>query len=483
MTESLLDQVVAVRTDLEWSSRIVGCRRRWIAHDPISSAFFYFSDTEYSILQRFDGRKRLREIIGSGSDLLNGELGIPSWNLQTWSRFLRRMDQASLLSSDRPGVSHQRWESIERNRQQNNKQRWLSLLAIRWRWGDPTRWLSLFEPLERLLFRRDVFACFAIVSLLVWFSVVLRLWETPNALLRADDLLQGSRWLGILVAYVSAKLFHELGHLLAARRFGAGCREVGIVWLCFVPCFYCDTTDSWRIEDPKKRATIAAAGIYFEWIIATVAAWLWLNSSSSGLHAGAANLMLVCSIGTILINANPLVRYDGYYILSDLWGVPNLADQGREALFELIATGFTGEPMGRDRWDASPAALIVYGVLSFIYRSLLLIAVVWGLWWFLEPRGLGLAAFFFNRKRCRRCSPSMLNGYHSTAEPTAFQYRCMACLGSPRCCGGLFRLRRILADEIVCRRSSRYSLRRSTGSFCPVGCNASIAHADRRRYR
>ena len=155
----------------------------------------------------------------------------------------------------------------------------------------------------------------------------------------------GDRWWYLAACYVVAKSLHELGHGLACVRYRAYCRELGVMFLCLAPCLYCDTTDAWKLSSKWERAAIAAAGMWVEWILATLAAGVWLITQAGTLHYVAASMMLVCSLGTLLVNSNPLLKYDGYYLLSDLWGVPNLSELGSDALRGLLISALSGRSL------------------------------------------------------------------------------------------------------------------------------------------
>jgi putative peptide zinc metalloprotease protein len=380
--------VVKLRPDIEWSQRITRGRRRWLAYDPVASAFFYFNEFEYTVLQLLDGSHSPISAVAAAQR----RLPIESWSPELTGRFFAKLDQSGLLLSRSVEDSANRQKRIHRDHLIESRASWFNWAAIRHRWGDPTVWVSKLDPLAEFLFRKNAAFLLFLCSLPIWLSVVLRCFHQPGSLTDAQELLQGNRWIGLLSAYVVAKVIHELGHLLACRRFRVPCREVGIVWLFFVPCFYCDTTESWRLADPRQRATIAAGGIYFEWLLASLAALGWLILTPGPLQAAAANLTIVCSIGTFLINANPLVRYDGYYILSDWWGVPNLAEQSREVLSEASVAWMTHSQLDRHRWDASPMGLACFGIASAIYRNILLAGILYGTYHLLEPKGLGLIA-------------------------------------------------------------------------------------------
>ncbi len=227
--------------------------------------------------------------------------------------------------------------------------------------------------------------------LLVAGSAALRLLQAPESLSAVWTGVTAERALGLAVLYAFVKSLHELGHALACKKWGAECHDIGFLLLIFMPCLYCDTSDCWKLSSSWRRACIAAAGIYVEVSLAGIGAVVWLMTSpDSMLHWLAANMMLICSVSTILVNANPLLRYDGYYILSDIWGVPNLHEQSREALGATCIALATGRPLTGGSWDASPGWLSTYALAAWLYRHFVLFVIAWAVWSLFDNLGLAL---------------------------------------------------------------------------------------------
>ena len=179
-------------------------------------------------------------------------------------------------------------------------------------------------------------------------------------------------WLAGILA--TAKILHELGHALTCIRLGGQCRELGLMLLVFTPCLYCDVSDAWTFSNKWRRIAVSAAGIIVEINLAAVAALLWCFSPIGLVHALAFNVMVVCSVSTLLFNGNPLMRYDGYYVLADLVEVPNLAEQSRAVLARAAAFLFLGIRQPRDsvsrRGEARGQLLLgLYGLASSAYRG------------------------------------------------------------------------------------------------------------------
>ncbi|MEI8384249.1 MAG: HlyD family efflux transporter periplasmic adaptor subunit, partial [Planctomycetota bacterium] len=202
---------------------------------------------------------------------------------------------------------------------------------------------------------------------------------------------------------------HELSHGMACERFGAECQSTGLAFLFFSPCMYCDVTDAWMLERKSHRLAISMAGVYVELFISSVGLWLWWFSAPGLFHQVCLQVFLAGSIATLLFNANPLLRFDGYYVLADLLEVPNLYSKSRQSIMRLAARFLLGIRLPDDpsvSGSESSLILITYGVASLGYQLLMLIGLVFFLYGMLEPIGMAAIAWLvilvFLMARARR---------------------------------------------------------------------------------
>jgi hypothetical protein len=189
----------------------------------------------------------------------------------------------------------------------------------------------------------------------------------------ADQALhpRGLPW--ILGIALLSKSLHELAHAAAARRHGCEVREAGIVFLCMLPCLYVNTTDAWGLRDAHKRFEIAAAGLGMELLLGAVAALIWFASEGGVIHQIAFYLMAISWLSSLLFNANPLMRFDGYFMLADRLALPNLMQRSSRYLQHLIFGRFFGfgTPRNPSRTHREERILVIYGIASGLYRILL----------------------------------------------------------------------------------------------------------------
>lgn len=162
-------------------------------------------------------------------------------------------------------------------------------------------------------------------------------WLHSAALSREfTQIFDSKQWIVMLVAWAVLKLIHELGHACVAHHHGVRVGRAGIMFFMFAPLAYVDVTDAWKLPKRTSRMVIALGGVYFELICASVAIWTWWWFQGGWVGNLAAQIFFIAGPATLLVNANPLLRLDGYYVVSDLVDIPNLRDQGRRLLGGLI---------------------------------------------------------------------------------------------------------------------------------------------------
>ena len=169
-----------------------------------------------------------------------------------------------------------------------------------------------------------------------------------NKLPSFDNFFAANNWFLLAIVLGVTKVLHEFGHGLACKRFGGRCHEMGLMFLVLTPCLYANVSDSWLLKSKWKRAFIAAAGMYVELVIASIAVFVWWFSIPGLVHHLALNVIVVCSVSTLIFNANPLLRYDGYYILADLMEIPNLRQKSSAMLNRVSGCLLYTSPSPRD---------------------------------------------------------------------------------------------------------------------------------------
>jgi putative peptide zinc metalloprotease protein len=168
--------------------------------------------------------------------------------------------------------------------------------------------------------------------------------------------------------------------------------------LVFAPCLYCDVSEAWRLRSRWQRIAVSAAGIVVEIVLAAIATIVWWYARPGVVQLVALNVMIICTLNTLLVNGNPLLRYDGYYVLSDLLEIPNLWLRSREALgrytthylFKNSSAASSDDPLVPAR---QRIGLAIYAVASKAYLAFVFVAILWGLVTWLHPYRLEAVAY------------------------------------------------------------------------------------------
>jgi putative peptide zinc metalloprotease protein len=194
------------------------------------------------------------------------------------------------------------------------------------------------------------------------------------------------------VALGVVKVIHEFGHGLSCKNFGGEVHEMGALFLCLSPCLYCNVSDAWTMPNKWHRIIISFAGIYVELVIASIATFVWWNSASHPfINNLSLSLMVVCSVSTVVFNGNPLMRYDGYYILADWLEIPNLREKSNRYLQKLAMEYCLGIEVQREPYMAlgRRTLFVTYAIASWIYRWVVTFSILYFLYRFLQPYKLG----------------------------------------------------------------------------------------------
>jgi putative peptide zinc metalloprotease protein len=360
--------------------------RVWVLADPMVREYHYLLDDEYLLLRMLDGESTfdsIRERFERGDARRR-------LDRRRFDRLVSQWHRDGLVESRVPGQAGVLFGQRERARRARWSQFLSNPLVIRLPGFDPRRLLKWAEPMMGWLFHP-----FALVmaGLLICVAAVM-------TISRFDDLIEGlptpeafsqPATLGVmLVVTAGVKALHELAHAVACKRFGAEPKEIGLLFFIFTPCLYCDVSDAWRLPKVTHRLAISAAGMYLEMVLAAVATILWFHTQSGLLNQICLVVMVIGSVNTLFINGNPLLRYDGYYLLSDYLGIVNLWQRSRIRVANALTDLFTGarrrDETGDDRFVSS--FLLGYGLASIVYRWFVLAVMLMFLYRLLEPLGI-----------------------------------------------------------------------------------------------
>lgn len=289
---------------------------------------------------------------------------------------------------------HVEEKRIENLREHRRKTRFARLMAAYlffkvpiW---NPDKFLDETIPYVRAIFNKWVMWFLILVSLSGYVMILVNWNRFVSALMSS---LTYSGFIKYSLVIVLIKILHEFAHCYAAKHFGVRVRTIGFGIVFFLPRFYSDITDSWRIPDGKKRTIVDAAGILIEMFIGGIAAIVWINSTPGFVSALSYYLCTVALISTVLVNGNPFIRFDGYYILSDMFRIHNLQTRAVEAWNKIFDRVFLGIKISYEKtvenFGKNFVLIYLYGISAFVYRIFLYTSIVL-LIYFMFAKALGI---------------------------------------------------------------------------------------------
>jgi putative peptide zinc metalloprotease protein len=343
----------------------------YVIHDPLSGNSFRLSRASAHMLGDMDGARPVDELWRRTS----ATCGEDAPSQDETIRYLTQLQSAGLLhfdgTFDASGLLEQS-ARIERSKWVRNV---LNPFSIRIPLLDPERWLDRTIPAFRW--------AFGPVGLALWFALV-----APAVVLAAehwqeltenlsDRILAADNLVLMSATYFILKAMHEFGHGYAVKGYGGTVREMGVMFLVFFPIPYVDASAATKFRLSGQRVVVGAAGMLVELLVAALAMYAWLALEPGLSRAIAFNIMTIAGVSTLVFNANPLLRYDGYYILADLLEIPNLAARGPRYLQHLVDK----HVLGLRRAEAFQAAagerfwFLIYTPSSYVYRQLVMLGI------------------------------------------------------------------------------------------------------------
>ncbi|MFO0944450.1 MAG: peptidase M50 [Planctomycetota bacterium] len=379
---------VRMRPDLVITKQQYGGQTYFIVKDPVALRYYRFREEELFLLQQFDGFNTLDDIRHEFVERFRPQ----RISVVELEKFAGQLLQAGIATADTPQMGQRLFERYQEKRNQKIKQFFLNILYIKIPVFDPEKLLERMLPFTRFFFTIPFFTLallFGLSSLLL----VLVNWE--EFVSKLPSYHEFFTWRNILYFWCTlglVKVIHEFGHGLSCKRFGGEVHEMGFLVLVLTPCLYCNVTDAWMLPNKWHRAIIGAAGIYVELILSSIFVWVWWYTEPGLLNTLSLSIIFICSVSTVLFNANPLLRFDGYYILSDLIEIPNLRERSNKYLGNVASKVFFGTEAVADPYMPKRRKwfFIVYSIAAYVYRWVVTVGILWFLYTFLKPYKLGM---------------------------------------------------------------------------------------------
>ncbi|OYP35348.1 efflux RND transporter periplasmic adaptor subunit [Rhodopirellula sp. MGV] len=413
--------VVTIRHDLITSVEQSATGTCVIMEDPVSAKHFRLGRNEYAFVRLLDGRKTLAEAFSEFSLLepgqplkLNDASELCRWMVTNELAHTVNSKHASRLLKSKSDRKVRR--AKERSNPLSMKRSLFQLDAVA---TIANRWCGFLFSVKGTL-----------IGLLLMLLALLIAGCNWPALLRSNELVLSQSGAAILFAVtIALKILHEFGHAIVCKRYGGRVGQLGVLFILFAPLPYVDVSAVWGFRSRWQRVHVALAGMYVELVTAAIAIIAWSMTNDPMIRYWCYSVALSASVMTLLFNANPLMRFDGYYALADAMGWTDLYGDSQKQLSRIARRVFYGDSVSQIEMSFAMRCLItIYGIASAIWKQLICVLLLIAAAKLFHGAGIVIAAAgmfawiavpmahrfrqFFDRSRSqrRRCATIMLCG-------------------------------------------------------------------------
>jgi putative peptide zinc metalloprotease protein len=342
----------------------------YVVEDKASGRVHRFTPAVYLLVGQMNGQRTVDEIW----QYIVEQLGDDAPTQGEVIQLLSQLSAADLLQTDiapDPAEMTERFNKYTRARLRGSIG---NPVAIKLPLCDPDRFLDRSAPIIGRLFSRVGAAIWILTTVPALILVAMHWGDLTENI--SDRVFAVQSLVLAAIVFPVLKLFHELGHAYATKASGGEVHELGVMLLVFAPVPYVDASSSTAFRSKWHRALVGAAGMLTELFIASIATFIWVLVEPGLVRSVAFQVMLIAGVSTVVFNANPLLRFDGYYILCDIAEMPNLGSRSNRYwgwLIERYVFGIEAVPppvvAGERFW------LLLYAPLSFAYRTFVLLGI------------------------------------------------------------------------------------------------------------
>ena len=368
LAAKLGDVRASVRPNLEISRHLFSGKPTYVVRDPVTAQTHRFSAQDYQLFIAVDQTRTMKETVQQ----LIAQTRITPEQADDFYKFVVHLHQMGLLTLPLSDGSTL-YNRYKQRADMQKKGRFLKLLFLKVPLAHPDKWLSHTQNWVAPLFTWTAFFIWLVCLLAAGLVLVVNWRDFTDPL---GTMLTMSNVPILWFLLVGLKTFHELGHAYACKRFGGTVPEMGAMIMMGTPCAYVDASSSWAFPNRWHRMTVALAGMYFESMLAIAAIVIWLATDSGQIHSAAQYAIVLSTVVTVGFNANPLMRYDGYFILSDLVNIPNLHRDAKASASGFIKWILYGIPIKLIQSKYSVrVAMTVFGIACMLYQVTVTIGI------------------------------------------------------------------------------------------------------------
>jgi len=364
-----------VRADLGIGTHRYEGRTYFVVKDPVSLRYYRFKEQEHFLITMMDGTHTLDQAQKAFEKRFRPE----RLTLEDLEQFGQQLLKAGLAQNESPAAGQQLYDQRKKRRRTEIMQAATNILYIKLPVFDPEKLLLAMLPWLRWMFTVTFLAASVAVMLSAILLVLTHFITFRDRLPAYHEFFNWKSAAYLWASLGIVKVIHEFGHGLSCKAYGGEVHEMGFLILCLSPCMYCNVSDAWKLPSKWQRIIISGAGIYVELMIASIATFVWWNSPGNEfINNLSLSLMIVCSVSTVIFNGNPLMRYDGYYVLADWLEIPNLRDKSNRYISRLAMEHCLGIEMQAEPYMELSRRLFfaAYAVVSWVYRWAILFVIL-----------------------------------------------------------------------------------------------------------
>jgi putative peptide zinc metalloprotease protein len=369
-----------LRSDITALHRILRGKPWVLLFDPASQRFHRITPTLWRVLEQFDGQRTLEQIWQHACTQTNHGGATDKHEALSQTELVNLLSSLhgnDLLQTQAVPDALEMQQRHKRQRRARLKQSILNPMSMKLPLFYPDAWFERQARLSKLLFSLPVLF-FWLVLVLPALVLAWQHWEglTNNL---SNRVLSASNLVLLWFIYPLVKAVHEWAHGAAIKAWGGHVREIGVMLVVFTPVPYVDASAAYRFPSKWARATVSAAGIMAELALGAIALYVWLLAEPGLVSAVAFNTVLIAGVSTLLVNGNPLMRFDAYFILCDLAELPNLAQRANQYLVYLVDRYLYAVTDAKPPFESKGERkiLLLYGLVAPLYRLTVTIGLIW----------------------------------------------------------------------------------------------------------
>jgi putative peptide zinc metalloprotease protein len=363
-------ELLKLRDTLSFTVRTQDGAVVYLVEDQVTSRYYHIGKREYTFMQAMDGRSTLVDVLSK----VNLQLKEDALDEAEAKHIVFWLLRENLLINE---TGSPVLEPQGANKPKSLS-RLLNLISFKIPLINPNQLLNYLTPKLEWMLGGGALIIWLLTLIMGAYHIVAN-WTAFTV--ASAGVLYVHNWLWLGGVYIVLKVLHELFHGLVCKKYGGEIYEAGIILILFMPIGYVDATSSWRFHHRWQRMHTAAAGMMIELFAAGLAAVVWSYSEPGLIKSLAYNVVIIAGISTVIFNANPLMRFDGYFIFADLINIPNLYSRGRQYVFYVLRKYILGQQTELQVLGNNKDYLVrIYGVTTLVWRLLIMVILLVGAW-------------------------------------------------------------------------------------------------------